>query len=370
MRIIYVTTIGITMGFFKSFISELIEEGHTVDIATNDTNSPIPECYKKWGCKSFTLCTSRSPFSRDNLKAIYQIRDIVEKGKYDIVHCHTPLASICTRLACRKMRKNGIRVIYTAHGFHFFKGAPIINWILYYPMEKLCSHWTDILVTINQEDYKLALKHMKAQKVFYVPGVGIDLHKFCRDDISKAEVSAKRKELGVKENERMILSVGELIKRKNHESVILALSRMKEKEWKYFICGAGPLENHLIDVIEKNGLQGRVFLLGFRRDINVLCASSDLFVFPSVQEGLPVALMEAMAMNTFSLSSQIRGSEELLNKEDMFSPTSIDDIEKHIRDYYFRKDIRERIEANYERLKSFDIATVNKKMKEIYGIRG
>ena len=161
MKILYITTVGGTMNFFNSLIKELINDGYTIDIATNEVASKVPDCYKEWGCKIYHISTSRSPFSFGNIKAIKQIKKIAKD--YDLVHCHTPLAGMATRLACRKLRKKqGLKVIYTAHGFHFYKGAPKKNWMIYYPIEKMCSRWTDVLITINKEDYELAKRKMKA----------------------------------------------------------------------------------------------------------------------------------------------------------------------------------------------------------------
>ena len=143
MRILYITTIGGTMSFFSPIISELINEGHVVDIATNETNSAVPLTLKKMGCKVYNISTSRSLFNFGNLNAVKQIRAIA--SDYDIIHCHTPLAGVATRFACRKIRKKGVKVFYTAHGFHFYKGAPIKNWVFYYPIERACSKLTDVM---------------------------------------------------------------------------------------------------------------------------------------------------------------------------------------------------------------------------------
>ena len=149
MKILYVTTIGATMCFFKEFIEELINDGHTVDIATNDSIRKPPECYTQLGCRIISLPCSRFPIKIGNLKSISLIRELVKNEKYDIVHCHTPIAAACTRIACRKLRiSQGVKVFYTAHGFHFYKGAPKKNWIVYYPIEKFCARYTDKLITI------------------------------------------------------------------------------------------------------------------------------------------------------------------------------------------------------------------------------
>lgn len=366
MKILYITTIGCTMCFFENLVAELTSEGYIIDIATNNSETPVPEYYTKSGYKIYSISCSRSPFSKGNIAAIAQIQRIISEGSYDIVHCHTPLASICTRIACHQFRSKGLKVIYTAHGFHFFKGAPKINWLFYYPIERICSYWADILITINQEDFHFAQKHMKAKEILYVPGVGIDLKKFDRTLFSNDFISAKRTELGVNENEKMLLSVGELSKRKNHEIIIKALAKISCKKWKYFICGSGPLKKYLKDLVYQNELQNNVFFLGYRKDINELCACADLFVFPSLQEGLPVALMEAMAMKTPVISSKIRGSEDLLENDYMFPSRDVEQARKCIERCLWQQDMEQNIKRNYIKLKSFDITTVNQVMKNIY----
>ena len=309
MKILYVTTIGATMLFFKSFIRQLLDEGNTVDIATNENVSRVPECYKEWGSIIYQIDTSRSPLNKGNIKAIKQIKQLVEREKYDIVHCHTPIAAMCTRLACLKVRKNVTKVFYTAHGFHFYKGAPLKNWLAYYPVEKVCAHFTDMLITINKEDYELAKKKMKAKCVKYVPGVGIDLGKFEKVVIDK---NAKRKELGIPNDKTLLLSVGELNENKNHETVIRAI-----EGWNvyYIIAGSGPLQNHLQNVIDELGMGTRVILLGYRGDVEELYQIADVYILPSIREGLNVSVMEAMASKLPVVCSNIRGNRDLVDEK-------------------------------------------------------
>ena len=165
--------------FFKPHVEMLVREGHHVDIACNYNDLALDHLYEELGCQAFQIDFSRSPLSPDNIKAYKQLNKVIDNGNYDIVHCHTPNASVITRLVCRKYRKkDGLKVFYTAHGFHFYKGAPKINWMVFYPVEKFCSRFTDKLITINQEDYVLAKSKFKAKEVHYVPGVGVDLSKF------------------------------------------------------------------------------------------------------------------------------------------------------------------------------------------------
>lgn len=309
MKILYVTTVPQTMNFFKFFISKLIEEGHQVDIACNTQERAVDDFFLNLGCRVYPISCTRSPINVGNIKAIRELKHIVKKGKYDIVHCHTPIAAACTRLACINARKKGTRVFYTAHGFHFYKGAPLKNWILYFPVEKVCSYMTDVLFTINTEDYAFAKQHMNAKKTVYIPGIGIDLEKFKRE---KMDITYKRAELGLKDDDIVLFSVGELNHNKNHELVIKALHTIGDSRIHYLIAGVGVLKDYLQDLSEKYGLRNNVHLLGYRKDIAELCQISDLFVFPSLREGLPVSVMEAMASGLPIIASNIRGNRDLV----------------------------------------------------------
>lgn len=362
------------MVFFGNYIKSLLDGGNTVDIASNIEESNVPEYYRNWGCRIYRLPCSRTPFSRGNIAAIKKLWQLAETGRYDIIHCHTPVAAFCTRVACMGVRRQGTKVFYTAHGFHFYAGAPLKNWLLYYPAEWLCSWWTDVLITINQEDYKRAKKHFHAKKITYVPGVGIDTGKF-RTGICDRE--KKRKELGLKETDIMLLSVGELCERKNHETVIRAIARLKNPNVRYFICGQGKLEAHLKRLASELGLSGQVELMGFRNDISELCQAADLFVFPSLQEGLPVALMEAVACKTPVICSRIRGNIELVTESNLlFEPQNVEDI-KEILDKLIRKGankisdlLMESVDNHYKCLQKFDLGEVGCKLKKLYEIQG
>lgn len=361
MRILYVTTIGSTMSFFKSFIRELLDGGHVVDIATNEAGSPVDMCYREWGCTVYQIDTSRSPLKSGNLKAIKQIKKLANDNRYDIVHCHTPIAAMCTRLACRKARKSGTKVFYTAHGFHFYKGAPLKNWVLYYPVEKVCAHLTDVLITINKEDYARAQKKMRAKRVEYVPGVGIDLDKFAHVAIGKAE---KRKELDVPEEAILLLSVGELNENKNHETVIRAIADL---EVYYIIAGKGELQEHLQSVIDELGMTDRVKLLGFRTDVAELYRAADVYVLPSIREGLNVSVMEAMASGLPVACSRIRGNTDLISKDGgaLFDPYDVATCKNSL-SRIMSYDVVSVGKYNVEKIKYFCIENVNNMMMQIY----
>ncbi|MBQ7317005.1 MAG: glycosyltransferase family 4 protein [Clostridia bacterium] len=320
MKILYVTTIGITMGFFKSFIKGLIEEGHTVEIACNDADAPVPAFYSELGCRVHRLSCSRSPFAKGNLMAVKEIRRLVKANGYDIVHCHTPIAAACTRLACRKLRKKqGVKVFYTAHGFHFYKGAPLKNWMVYYPVEKLCARYTDKLITINSEDFALAQKKMKAKEVVYVPGVGVDLTRFRSLTVDKV---AKRRELGIPESATLLLSVGEVNQNKNHQVIVRAMAQLQRDDLHYMIAGVGHKQDALKQQATALGIGDKLHLLGYRNDVADLLSVADCFVFPSYREGLSVSLMEAMSCGLPCVVSRIRGNTDLIDDKGgaLFNP--------------------------------------------------
>ena len=292
--------------------------GNTVDIACNYKESIVPECYKELGCQIFYLPCSRVPFDGGNITAARKIHRLVGKKGYDIVHCHTPIAAFCTRIACINIRRHGTKVFYTAHGFHFYTGASLKNWLVYYPVEWLCSWWTDVLITINREDYERAKIHLHAKKTEYVPGVGIDLIKFNNVDCNKKRM---RNELGLMNTDIMLLSVGELNENKNHIIVIEALGMIKKecpnifKKLYYFVAGDGKNKLVIEKLAEKKGIREHVKLLGVVDNIPEFLSIANIFLLPSKREGLNVSLMEAMASGLPCIVSDIRGNRDLIRDD-------------------------------------------------------
>ncbi|KAF3299975.1 glycosyltransferase [Carnobacterium sp. PL24RED07] len=290
----------------------LKEMGYEIHVAAKNDYVP-KEDMKIDFCDYFhEVSFERSPFKKDNLESFKELEKIMLDGDFDIVHCHTPIGGALTRFV--KMKNPNIKseIIYTAHGFHFYKGAPIKNWIIFYPIEKFLSRYTDKLITINEEDYNYS-KKMHAKENIYVPGVGIDLDKFIVS--SPTEIERKRKELNIPENNLVLLSIGELSERKNHKVVIETLSNFSTENITYIICGQGPLRDELEDLVEQYNLTKQVLLLGFRNDINEICNVADIFVFPSIHEGLPVSVMEAMASRLPVIGSRIRGNTDLIDQD-------------------------------------------------------
>lgn len=367
MKILYLTTIGSTMNFFTSFIRSLLDEGHTVDIATNETQRKVPQCYYDWNCNIHHISYARSPWSSGNVQAIKQIKKLVTENNYDIVHCHTPVAAACTRLACRSLRKNGTKVFYTAHGFHFYKGAPLKNWLFFYPIEKLCAYFTDVLITINREDYERAKKRLKAKFVEYVPGVGIDVDKFRSTVIDRA---AKKMELGVPENSTVLVSVGELNKNKNHEVIIRALAELNDANVHYMIAGEGPLKGYLRELADSLGVADRVHLLGYRNDVAEIYKAADICCFPSFREGLGLAAIEAMACGLPIVTSNVHG----INDYSVDGVTGYKCVPRDVHAFgvAFKKLICDEPLSNMmgmhneQLVEKYDLAIIASKMRQIY----
>lgn len=366
MRILYVTTISLTMNtFFKPHIDMLVKEGHQVDIACNYSDLTMDEFYINLGCKVHQIDFSRSPLSKDNFRAYGQLKKVIENGNYDVVHCHTPNASVITRLVCRKFRnKTGLKVFYTAHGFHFYKGAPKLNWVVFYPIEKLCSRFTDKLITINKEDYQLAKTKFKAKEVHYVPGVGIDLSKYENVQVDR---NAKRREIGVPENAFLLLSVGELNENKNHQIIIRAMAKLNDPNVHYAIAGVGDKKGELLALAKNLNVANQLHLLGYRKDVPELNYTADVFCFPSKREGLAVSLMEAMACKMPAICSYIRGNIDLISSTGGVIVESNDAQDWSIAIKKIRDSDRIHMGGfNYKQVESYSKVNVLSIMKSIY----
>lgn len=371
-KVLFVATVVKThiMEFHIPYLKMFKEMGwETAVAARNDYENP-DDCVIPYCDIYYNIPFERNPLKPGNLKAYKELKHIIDEGKYDIIHCHTPVGAMLTRLAAKQARKKGTKVFYTAHGFHFYKGAPAINWILYYPVEKWLSRYTDVLITINKEDYERA-KTFKAGKVCYVPGVGIDLKKFNVGYVNKEQ---KRKEIGVSTNDFVLLSVGELIPRKNHEVVIRALSVLKQlnklSHIEYVICGRGAYEADLKKLAEELGVTDHIHFLGYRNDISEICNCADLFVFMSHQEGLPVALMEAMACGLPAVCSNIRGNTDLIEDgvTGLISNNTPEELAEVINEMRNDAVLRDRLaSAALQKIKQFDLSCVEDEMTKIYG---
>lgn len=312
MKILYVATVSNTINAFMiPHIKMLISQGHKVDIACN-IKSEIDVGLLEKGCKIFNLNFQRLPFKRDNFEAYKELKKIIANEGYDLVHTHTPVASACSRFACRKMKD--IKVIYTAHGFHFFKGASKKNWLIYYLLEKFLARWTDAIFTMNGEDFNNAkrFKTKNPNSVFNTNGVGVDLNKFVpQTEKNKAEF---RKQYGYSNEDFIMIYVGELSKRKNQKQVIESMGLLKDKftNLRLLLVGRGPLEDSYRSLVSQLELEENILFLGYRKDIPQLMGLADIALSSSKQEGLPVNVMESMATGLPLVVTNSRGNRDLV----------------------------------------------------------
>ena len=328
--------------FHIPYLKLFKEKGYEVHVATNG-NEEIPYCDKK-----HVISFERSPLKLNNLKAIGQLRKIINEENFDIIHCHTPMGSVVTRLAAKKARKKGTRVIYTAHGFHFYKGAPKLNWFLFYPVEKYLSKYTDTLITINKEDYDLAKrKFKKCNDIEYVPGVGIDEKKF-DFKMPKKERDNLRKSLGLKSDDFVMIYPAELSNRKRQVWLINSLENLLKNNSKIHLLlpGKDSLEEECDKLIKELSLEKQVHILGYRKDIPKLLMISDISVSSAKQEGLPVNIMEAMYLGLPIVASDCRGNRDLVKNNKNGYIIDLNDNES------FSKKIEE-LYKNKEKYKTF-----------------
>ena len=371
-----VATVPSMIGQFNmNNIKILLDLGYKVDVAANFFDRSVwPEervqLFKnqmnELGIECIQLFFSRNPLKIFSLiKSYKETISLLKERNYSFIHTHTPIASAIVRIAAKK---TGTKVIYTAHGFHFYSGAPLLNWIIYYPIEKLLSKYTDVMITINREDYNRALKKFKAKKTVYIPGVGVDTEKFVPRKDGRERI---RKELGITDDSFLICSVGELNKNKNHSVIIKALGKLNDCKIHYVIAGRGILQHKLKKMIHHLKLEHTVHLLGFREDIPDLYAASDLGVFPAIREGLGLAAIEGMAAALPLLVSNNRGMRDLIKEKNVFSCNynDVTGFSKFI--YMLKNDEKLRYEqsrTNQIVCKEFDCKVVNQKMFEIYSM--
>lgn len=367
-KVLFVATVvkAHIMVFHIPFLKWFKENGYETYVCAKSDYENKEDCVIPYCDYYYDLPFERSPIKLKNFKTYKQLKEIIDSNEFDIIHCHTPMGGVLTRLAAGNARKKNTTVIYTAHGFHFYKGAPVANWLLYYPVERWLSRYTDVLITINKEDFSRAQK-FNAKSIEYVPGVGIDTNKFNEISVNKTK---KRREIGIDKDSLIVLSVGELNKNKNHETIIRALAQLENPDIYYVICGEGPLVNYLRNLTKELGMDNQVKLLGFRTDIAELSKVSDIFAFPSFREGLSLSLMEAMTSGLPVICSNIRGNSDLIVEGKggyLVKPDNIQGFANVILNLYESNTQRESM-GMYNRsvIKNFDLQNVIAEMGYIY----
>ena len=310
-KVLFVATVDShILAFHLPYLELFKQKGWETHVATNGKEK-IPFCDHK-----HTICMERNPFKLNNLKAIKQMKQLLEKEHFDIIHCHTPMGSVVTRLAAKKARKNGTRVIYTAHGFHFYTGAPLINWLLFYPVEWYLAKYTDTLITINHEDYNRAKKKFskRCHDIQYVPGVGIDPKKF-DFKMTKEEKHELRASLGLKDDDFVMIFPARLDKNKNQGFLIKCMPELIRENPKIHLLlpGQDELNGKYQRLAKKLNVENNVHFLGKRDDVPRLLKISDLAVSSSKREGLPINILEALYLKLPTVSYDCRGVKDIIN---------------------------------------------------------
>ncbi|MCR5202302.1 MAG: glycosyltransferase [Lachnospiraceae bacterium] len=316
-------------------------------------------------------------------KAYKQLKKLMLKGDFDLIHCHMPMSAAVARVAANKVRRmtgKNVPVLYTAHGFHFYTGAPLKNWI-FYPIEKHLARYTDRLILINNEDYKRACDKFKVRgSVERIMGIGMDLKKLEKtieeEKMSDFDIHEK---YNIDKKNAVIVSVGELTHRKNNIVMLRAMKELLDLDITYVICGKGPMEEELKKEAKELGVEDHVRFAGYVFNVYDILSQADCFVFPSLQEGLPVAVMEAMAMGLPVIATDIRGIRDLIKHSkggylvNDFEPENYavkirrmftDEYRKSKKDRALRR--KEMGEWNKKRIKKFSLEIVDKKMRQIY----
>ena len=310
-KLLVVTTVPITIrGFLLPLIDHFKSLGWRVDgMAQGITNDLecVESCDRVWDIQ-----WSRNVLDpRNLLSGVARVQEIVAQGDYDLVHVHTPIAAFVTRYALRNLTKP--KVVYTAHGFHFYRGNSPIKNAIFFNLEKLAGKWTDYLVTINHEDANAAKKHnfLPPEKIYYTRGIGVDIDRYAANQ-SEDEVMRVRQELNLSSDDTLLLSIAEFTPRKRHRDLLNAAAKLNNSQVHLALAGEGALQKDMKQLAHDLGISKQVHFLGFRTDIPTLIQAASAVLLVSQQEGLPRSVMEAMCLDTPVIGSNIRGTRDLL----------------------------------------------------------
>lgn len=305
-RLLITSTDLMMVQFLVPHVINLSNQGFDIDLACSEVGNRFHEIEEKlapYVNKIYKISLRRSPVSIKNFKGYSEMLKVISSGKYDYIWTNEPVMGVVTLLAARQARRrHNTKMMYMAHGFHFYTGAPALNWMIFYPIEKFMARITDLLVTVNHEDFERT-KSFRTKKIAYIHGIGINTGRLSRLNNG----SDIRKELGLDPHSFLVLSVGELNKNKNQKTIIDAIHIIPNNNVHYLICGKGDEELNLKNQVSQYGLENRIHFLGYRFDVMDICSQSDIYIMPSHREGLPVSSLEAMYCGLPLITSDIRG---------------------------------------------------------------
>ena len=309
-KVLYVATIDAHIkAFHIPYLKMLKNNGYEVHVATNG-DEKIPYCDVK-----HQICIERSPLKLKNLKAIKQLKEIIEKEKFDIIHCHTPMGSVVARIAAKLAKKINVKVFYTSHGFHFYNGAPLKNWFFFFPIEWYLSKYTDTLITINTEDFEIAKKYFSKRclDIKYIPGIGIEPKKF-DFDITNKEKEKLRNSIGLKKEDYVLIFPARLDRNKNQILLIETMRKLikVDKNIHLLLPGKDELNGFYQKITNNYGLNNNIHFLGFRDDIPKLLKISNLALSSSIREGFGINLIEALYCDIPVIATNNRGHRDII----------------------------------------------------------
>ncbi len=359
------TTDNMIWQFLIPHINDLISMGAKVDCYCSKTGFWFDELRDKFKLNIYDVSLTRSPFNFKNIKGYNQLKDYQKQNNYDIIYCQQPVGGMMGRLIGHKFK---IPVIYTAHGFFFFKGNNPIKNLIFRSAEKFLARYTDVLITMSNEDY-YAIKNWNIKYKYLIHGIGLDISKYDRSNFDK---SSLKRELNIDKNDYVVVTVAEFIKRKNYPTMLKAFARVHSSlpNTKYIICGSGKLEEKIKALARKLKIENSVIFLGYRKDINRILQISDLMLLLSKHEGLTMAIMEGMFYSLPVVTSNVRGNKDLIDENKGGKLVHFKDVKgassaiiELLKDEHKRKTYGD---YNQEKIKKYDITVVRNELKQIY----
>lgn len=370
-KVLLVATVQSHIAQFHRTLAEMLHaKGYEVHVAAKNNLAEKNGLTIDFVDKIFDIPFSRSPKSKNNIIAYWQLKSIIDAEHYDIVHCNTPMGGIVTRLAARKARRKGTKVFYTAHGFHFYEGSPKKNWLIYYPIEKYFSRYTDTLITITNEDYRLASDKFHC-KVEHIHGVGVNENRYYI--IDKPTRTAVKEKMGYKPEQKIILCIGELNENKNQSMAIRMMHKIVEiyPDAMLLLAGNGPLQHYLESLIQQEGLQDNIKMLGYVTNLPDYQHIIDVQVCCSKREGLPLNVVESMLSGNAIVASINRGHKELIRdglNGFLVPQDAFEDMAERVLYLFENEQLKKRIEAQaHEYAIKYGAKSVTKELKRIYG---
>lgn len=354
--------------FHLPYLKMLKDEGNIVHVAANNNLDVKNGLELKYTDEFFNVPFERSPFNKRNIKAYKALKRIIDENHYDVIVCNTPVGGVFARLGSVKTRKQGTKVYYIAHGFHFYKGASFQNWIMYYPIEKAMAHYCDAVITINNEDYDFAKSHISG-RIEHIHGVGVDSDRY--QPVNDIQRKSLREKEGLSEDDFVIICTGELNQNKNQKLLINAVTELKNKipNLKVLLAGNGPLESELKSMVHEKSLDNVITFLGYRTDLENVVPATDLVVSCSYREGMPLNIIEAMLCKKAVIASKNRGHNELIEhgvNGYLVDPDSSDQLAEYISTIYINKSLAIKMgEEGFLKASSY---TVNQVKEEIMSL--